>query len=186
MLLPFYLTTSIATKLSEEEVKAVLHDNSITDNGKTSKDKKVTAWNEEQFKDTQKNYLYKAKIKQKRFKLYRIPEGAVAGKPSNSFNPLCFGKIYQSSDGCIIKLTFRSTIFVLIFMAIWTSGALFGILAIFIHSLNQNKYQDALFAIIVAIPFYLGFWFFNKFGFKKEVDRTLIFFNNIGLTKNGR
>jgi len=186
MRLPFYFTTSVTTKLSDEQVKAVLYDNSITDNGKTSKDKKVTAWNKEQFEGTQKNYLYRARIKQKNFKLYRIPEDSVGGKPSNSFNPLCFGKIYQRSDGCTIKLTFRSAIFVLFFMAIWTSGALFGILGIFIHSLNQSKYQDALLALVFAVPFCLGFWLFDKFGFKKEVDRTLFFFESIGLTKNGR
>jgi cytochrome c biogenesis protein CcdA len=71
-------------------------------------------------------------------------------------------------------------------MIVWTSAALFGILAIFISSLNDGKYQDALFAVGLAIPFYLAFWFFNKFGFKKEVEKTLHFFNSIGLTKNGK
>ncbi|HEX3167236.1 MAG TPA: hypothetical protein VHQ93_13300 [Chitinophagaceae bacterium] len=184
MLLPFYYTTSIKTNLSEQQVKDILYNNTVTDNGKTFKDKRAMVLNRQQFKNTETNYLYKAKIHGKTFRLYRILEGPVGGKPRNSFNPLCFGKLYHVDNECIIELTFRSVMFVLLFMFIWTSAAVFGILAIFISSLSEGKYQDALFALVLAIPFYLGFWFFNKFGFKKEVDKTLYFFNNIGLTKN--
>lgn len=186
MLLPFYYKISIRTSLSKQQVKEILFNNTVTSNGKTVEDKRATVINRQQFKETETNYLYKAKILDKKFILYRVLEGSVGGSPRNSLNPLCLGKLHQVDNECVIKLTFRSVIFVLIFMVVWTSAALFGILAIFLSSLKDGKYQDALFAIVLAIPFYFGFWLFNKFGFKKEVDKTLYFLNNIGLTQNGR
>jgi hypothetical protein len=182
MLLPFFYKTTIKTTLTEQQVRDIIVSNTITKNGKSFKDKRVKVWNKRQFEVTDKNYLYRAKFKNECFKLYRILDGE-----RNSFNPLCFGKLYQVGNDRFIKLTFRSAIFVLIFMFIWTSGVVFGTLAIFIGSINDGKYEDALLTPIMLSPFYLGLWFFHRFGFKKEVNRALHFFDSIELIKkNGR
>ena len=183
---PFYYKTSIKTNLSQQQVRDILLMNTLTKNGKTFKDKKTIVLNARQFKITGTNYLYKSTISDKKFKIYRVLEGSVNGKPRNSFLPFCFGKLNQVDYNYIIPLTFRSARFVLLFMFIWTSGLIFGTVEIMMSEFQNGRLTGVLITPIVLSPFYLGIWVFNKFGFKKEVDKTLLFFENIGLTENGR
>jgi hypothetical protein len=175
---PFYYTTFVATSISREQVIENLYKYTITDNGKTFKDKRATVINKYQYEKTGKNIIFKAKIKKTDFKLARILYSET-GRHGNSFNPFCFGKLEMENGSCVIKLQFRPAIVIIFFMLIWLGALLFGTVEIMINELQNGGMAGALITPIVLSPFYLLVWGFNKFAFKREVNRTLEFLNHI-------
>jgi len=50
-----------------------------------------------------------------------------------------------------------------------------GLRGIFLSSLKQSKLQAALAIPLAVSPFYLSFWIFYRFGFKKKLTAYYIF-----------
>ena len=178
MKLPYYYRLTIRTWHSPAELAAVLRQHTLTEQGFSEKDQVLRANARRQAASGQPLDLFGTTFTATGFALARaLPEWDYT--PGRA---VCVARWQPEGSGSRVRLTCKAVLFIRIFMFIWGFGAAFGILSIFVGSLSEGKYRDALITPFATIPFPLGFWLFHKLIFKNDVDKALRFLRSIGFT----
>ncbi|RZK28175.1 MAG: hypothetical protein EOO61_22430 [Hymenobacter sp.] len=178
MKLPYYYKLSIKSLYSADEIRGILTKHTLTDTGISPKDSALKARAKNWADDSKSRDLYRTTLTATGFELFTVP---ARWNYESVTTRVCVATFHGYGTGCRLVLTFKMVAFIRIFMYIWGFGVLFGSSSIFFGSLSEGKYRDALITPFAFIPFYLGFWFFHKVGFKDDVDKCLLFLRTIGI-----
>jgi hypothetical protein len=178
MKLPYHYKLSVKLLLSADEIRAILSKNTLTDTGISPKDSALKARAKNWADDSKSQDLYRTIFTATGFELYPVP---ARWNYESMAVRVCVATFHSYGTGCRLELTFKMVAFIRYFMYFWATGVLYGSFAIFFHSLSEGKYRDALITPFAFIPFYLGFWFMHKIGFKSDVDKCLLFLRTIGI-----
>lgn len=178
MKIPYHYKLSLKSLLSADEIRAVLTRNTLTDTGISPKDSALRARAKNWADDSKSLDLYRTTLTATGFELFEVP---ARWNYESVTTRACVATFHHYGTGCRLELTFKMVAFIRIFMYVWGFGVLFGSFSVFFHSLSVGSYRDALITPFAFIPFYLGFWFLHKLGFKNDVDKCLLFLRTIGI-----
>ena len=178
MKIPYYYKLSLKMRHSADEVRAILIKNTLTDTGVSPKDSALKARAKSWADDSKSRDLYRTVMTPRGFEVFLAP---AQWNYQSAAHQIVVATFQPYGTGCRIQLMFRMVAFIRIFMYFWGTGVLFGSFAIFFHSLDEGKYQDALITPFMFSPFYLGFWLIHYLSFGSDVDKLLLFLRSIGI-----
>lgn len=162
MQIPYFYTYTLYTTLSIKEIRAKLVANS--DPG--WKPRKASPPAHLSLEERHAPQLDDGSLR--RYQQLEVLDWGAGG----AMYPNCFLKAEDQGTYCRVKLKFRPFVLYSIFMAIWTTGMLFGSISVTIETLLHRPLKEMLF-LVIFIPFYAGFWLFHRVTYSSLLPKYL-------------